>query len=179
MKATRTITSVVGVLAAALFAAAPAQAQRMSPGAHFGATAGLNVPLSDLSSTDNSGYYLAGMVTGTPSGSPLELRGEVSYSGFGAKRYGGNDNIAGFTGNVVYPLEQGSGTTPYLIGGIGLYHISWAGGIASENDFGFNIGGGLQWQLGDMRTFAEVRYHYVGSSGASTQMLPITFGVIF
>ncbi|HEX8726310.1 MAG TPA: hypothetical protein VF737_13065, partial [Gemmatimonadaceae bacterium] len=113
---------------------------------------------------------------GTPQGWPFGLRGELSYSGFSGK-YGlpSMGITAGYI-NAVYPVATG-GDVPYFIGGIGLNHLSDGG--FSENDFGLNFGGGLQWQLNDMTTFVELRYYYINTSGSSAQMLPITFGIKF
>jgi hypothetical protein len=49
----------------------------------------------------------------------------------------------------------------------------------SANKGGWNAGAGFDFSLGEGRAklFAEVRYHYVSTSPASTQLPPIPFGV--
>ena len=155
-----------------------AGAQDSAPTMHFGASAGLNIPLSDLSSEVQTGYVLNGVAAGTPRGWPVALRGEISYAGFGGKKGLVSQNITSLMMNVVLPIA-GAGDTPYFIGGVGLNHISTFAGLNSENDLGFNFGGGWKWQLGDMSNFVELRYYYVSHTGVSRQMVPLTFGVMF
>ena len=146
----------------------------LEPTTHFGLSGGLNIPLSDLSRQAQTGYIIDGMVQGTPQGFPVALRGELSYTGFAGKSHQVSQNITSLGVNAVLPLMP-QGDAPYFIGGVTLNHVSTFAGLSSENDFGFNFGGGVQWDLGDMRTFAELRYMYVAHSGASRQMLPLTF----
>jgi hypothetical protein len=168
-------------VAAAALAAIPGRAlraQQMEPSVHFGAFAGLDIPLSNLSKNAQTGFTLGGMAEGTPDGWPVALRGELAYSSFSGKHHYVAQNLTTLNVNAVLPLNTG-GDTPYFIGGLGLNHTSAFAGLASENDIGFNFGGGLKWQLADMSTFVELRYAYVAHSGSSWQMLPLTFGVLF
>ena len=179
MKSLRMVTFAAAVLAAALVVpAASALAQGTEPVVHFGASAGLNIPLSALSNDVQTGYILNGFVQGTPAGWPLALRGEIAYSGFSGKGPRVNQNITTLMLNGVLPMAS-SGDTPYFIGGVGLHHVSSYFGFQTENDLGINFGGGYQWDLGDLRYFVELRYYYVAHTGASRQFLPITFGVTF
>jgi len=134
--------------------------------------------LGDFSTTDQAGFSVSGFLQGAPYGSTLIWRGEIAYSGFSAKNGAPSDNLTSFLGSVLVPLQSANPSGPYIIGGIGLHHMSFSG-VVSENDFGFNFGGGVRFQAGDMATFVEVRYHYIATSGVSTQILPITFGVVF
>ncbi len=171
------------VTAAALFAlvAVPQRsvhAQNVESPVHFGLGAGLSVPLSTLSQRVQTGFLISGMLSGTPQGFPVELRGEVTYTGFAGKGGMVSQNITGLNINAVLPFVK-TGETPYFIGGLGLYHTSAFAGLLSENDFGFNFGGGYRWPLADMSAYVELRYFYVAHSGSSRQMLPLTFGVSF
>ncbi len=151
--------------------------QPVADAVHFGASAGLNIPLSDLSRAVQTGYILNGFVQGTPQGSPVALRGEIGYSGFSGKNSLVNQSVTMLVVNALLPLAPGD--APYVIGGVGLNHVSSYFGYNSENDLGLNFGGGYQWQLGDMHYFVELRYYVIAHSGASRQMLPLTFGVTF
>ncbi|HVA57141.1 MAG TPA: hypothetical protein VNF92_04575 [Gemmatimonadaceae bacterium] len=177
MKASRLV--IFATTAATLaFAAPPAHAQQLEPAVHFGASAGLNIPLSDLSRAVQTGYIINGFAQGTPEGSPVALRGEIAYSGFSGKNSLVNQNVTMLMVNAVLPTAA-TGDVPYFIGGVGLNHVSSYIGVNSENDLGLNFGGGYEWQLGDMHYFVEMRYYYIAHTGASRQMLPITFGVTF
>jgi hypothetical protein len=178
MKASRLARSVVVATALALTSRV-GYAQQAAPSAvHFGASAGLNIPLSDLSNAVQTGYILTGFVQGTPDGSLVALRGEIGYSGFSGKHSLVNQNVTTLMVDALYPLAT-TGDAPYAIGGVGLNHVSSYFGYNSENDLGLNFGGGYQWQLGDMHYFVELRYYVIAHSGASRQMLPLTFGVTF
>ncbi len=180
MKSLHVVWSGAALAAALLVSpgALRAQEEAASP-IHAGASAGLNVPLSDLSNAVQTGYIMNLFAQGTPQGWPVALRGELSYSGFSGKRGQVNQNITTIMMNAVLPLVPGGGAAPYFIGGLGLYHVSSYFGYQTENDLGLNFGGGYQWNLGDMRYFVELRYYYVSHTGASRQFLPLTFGVTF
>jgi hypothetical protein len=49
----------------------------------------------------------------------------------------------------------------------------------SSDGFGWNVGGGLTFRLGEShaKIYAEARYHYAYHHGINTQVLPLTFGL--
>ncbi|HEY1953663.1 MAG TPA: outer membrane beta-barrel protein [Gemmatimonadaceae bacterium] len=164
-------------------AAAPvAQAQGYNP-FEIGASGGIAFPTSDLGNATNTGYNVAFMVGARSQYSPIAVRAEAAYNQFGLQGGGGNINIAAFTGNLEYTLPLGLGFTPYAIGGAGLYRPSadlGGGNTGTTNNFGWNIGGGVQIPLSSsFRTFVEARYHSVNANGGNLTFIPITFGVMF
>jgi hypothetical protein len=178
MKLSRHVMTAAALVALTAAAARSARAQQAEPSTHFGVSAGLNIPLSDLSRNAQTGYIISGMAQGTPQGWPVALRGELSYTAFSGKGGYVAQNVTSIGMNAVLPITTAP-ESPYFIGGVTLNHLSEFLGLASENDFGFNFGGGMKWQLAEMTTFAELRYVYVAHSGPSRQMLPLTFGVLF
>lgn len=178
MTGLRVALSVAALAAAAAIPTRSLRAQSAEPSIHFGASAGLNIPLSDLSRQVGTGYIMNGYAQGTPQGWPVALRGEIAYSGFGAKGGQVRQNITTLMMNAVLPVLR-TGDTPYFIGGVGLHHVSSYFGFQTENDLGYNFGGGYRWSLGDMSYFVELRYYYIAHTGASRQMVPLTFGVTF
>ena len=52
-------------------------------------------------------------------------------------------------------------------------------GSRTSSAGGFNIGGGLMFQLGDSRAnfYSEVRYHRAYTKNGETSVLPLTFGI--
>jgi hypothetical protein len=167
----------VAVAALALLPWRAAEAQKASS-AQFGISAGLNIPLSDLSRTVQTGFGMNGFMAGRPQGWPVSLRGELSYSSFAGSSGRGGQSFTAISMDALYPMET-AGDTPYFVGGLGLDHTSSYVGYQSENDLGINFGGGYRWRRPDLSYFVEARYVYVGHSGPARQMLPITFGVIF
>ena len=49
----------------------------------------------------------------------------------------------------------------------------------SQNAFGWNLGGGLTYRLGDshVKAFTEARWHYAYFSHFNTKVIPLTFGL--
>jgi opacity protein-like surface antigen len=164
-----------------LAAAAPARAQGYNP-FQIGASAGIAFPTGDLGNVANTGYNVTVMVGYKPEFTPIGVRAEAAYNQFGSKIFNGNVNIPAFTGNLVFGLPMGT-LSPYVIGGAGLYRTSVdvnGGGTASENDFGFNIGGGIKIPLStSFETFVEARYNHVTLTNGSFSFIPVTVGVMF
>jgi len=64
----------------------------------------------------------------------------------------------------------GKKAVAYGLFGLGFYNSSSdVSGVDSATDLGFNLGGGLMFPLADkMQLGADLRYHYVATSGDST-----------
>ncbi|MDQ6770371.1 MAG: porin family protein [Gemmatimonadota bacterium] len=172
------------VASAALFSAAgSASAQGYNP-FQIGAAAGIAFPTSDLGRSANTGYNVTVAVGYKPEFTPIGIRAEAAYNQFGSKVFNGNVNIPAFTGNLVFGMPMGT-LSPYAIGGAGLYRTSvdrTGLGTSTENDFGFNIGGGIKIPLSSsFETFVEARYHRVSlkNNGGTLSFVPVTFGVMF
>jgi opacity protein-like surface antigen len=177
-----TILSMIAVLV--LAAAAPvAQGQGYNP-FQVGASGGIAFPTSDLGTTTNTGYNIAVAVGYKPQLMPISLRAEAAYNQFGFTNGGGSINISAFTGNVQYDLPLGMSFTPYAIGGAGLYRVSTGfnglGSTNAENDFGWNIGGGIKIPLStSFDTFIEARYNSANASSGTASFIPVTVGIMF
>ena len=141
---------------------------------------------------------------------------------FGATRFSANHQIHQLAFNLVGSLTPpGSAVRPYVVGGPGAYHrkveiteyvgsgiicdpywyvcgtypVTDVVGSRGGWDFGFNVGGGVGFALGESAEFyVEMRYHYVGGpeitpntslpnggTGGSTNgnYYPLTFGFRF
>lgn len=168
----------------------------------FGISGGASIPTGDLSSGSNTGYNITGSLAFGAPALPVGLRFDVGYNSFGVKnnttQNAGVDNantrLIPITANLVLPIPvAGSGFRPYLIGGAGMYNTrisatSNNNGVSytasqSENDFGFNLGGGLTIPLTGFNAFVEARYNRVSIGnnlgGGTATFVPITFGVMF
>jgi hypothetical protein len=81
----------------------------------------------------------------------------------------------------VYALP-GTGISPYLIGGGGIYSTKLHGNdfdTSSDSKFGVNGGIGASFPLSGFNTFIEARLHHVFTDGSATQFVPVTFGISF
>lgn len=175
--------------AAAIAATAPAaKAQDFNP-FQIGASGGIAFPVSDLGNAVNTGYNIGVHVGFKSQFSPIGVRAEAAYNQFGFKDNvigpnSGSINVPAFTGNVIIGLPIAT-FSPYAIGGAGLYRPSTSfngtGSNDAENDFGFNIGGGIKIPLStSFETFVEARYHRVNvSGGGNISFVPVTVGVTF
>lgn len=174
--------SAVMMALAALAAARTSSAQLstiLKP-VQIGVALGGAVPVSDLGKTFNTGFNLTGTIGINPVELPVGFRVDAAYNQFGSK---GATNVkakfASVTGNVVVTMA-GVGITPYAIGGLGFYHVSSSvTGSTASNDFGFNLGAGVDIPLSGFTTFIEARYNRVSESGGSASFVPITVGVMF
>jgi opacity protein-like surface antigen len=170
------------LVAAGIVAAPAARAQSLSNPFQVGGAAGIAFPTGDLGTVANTGYNITVALGYNPVASPVGLRFEGAYNEFGSQVGGGSRNIAAFTANAVFALPA-AGFTPYVIGGAGLYRPNRSialGNTASENDFGFNIGGGVKLPLSSsFETFVEARYNRLSANGASQSFIPVTVGIMW
>jgi opacity protein-like surface antigen len=175
-----TILSMIAV--AGIAAAAPvAQAQSYNP-FQIGASGGIAFPTGDLGTATNTGYNIGVILGYKPRLLPLAVRAEAAYNQFGIEG-GGSINIPSFTGNLAYELPLGMSFTPYAVGGVGLYRPSAdiGGGTSdTENDFGWNVGGGIKIPLSSsFETFIEARYNSFNTNGTTLSFIPVTVGILF
>jgi opacity protein-like surface antigen len=175
--------------------ASVAQAQVSNP-LKFTVFAGGALPTGDFKDGANTGYTVgAGLDYRVPL-SPFGVRAEGIYSSFGGKDDLGLEDVdfsdLGLNANaVVWLPNAGSPMRAYLTGGPSYSRLkvnmsdSGLDLSVSENKWGFNVGGGLDFALGSLSTRLDVRYRRFSAtddeSGESSafQYIPITFGITF
>jgi hypothetical protein len=142
----------------------------------FGVGGGISIPAGGVAKDRAPGFNLVGLAEFRTPSEPLGIRAEALYQYFGAKQNSvgveSSNNFAALI-NVVYHAPR-SQVRPYVIGGMGLYHISDHG-----NNAGVNGGVGVTIPLTGMGAYAEVRLHAALTQGPSFVTLPITFGITF
>lgn len=141
--------------------------------------AGAAIPVGDTQDAYSTGYTVGGAVDLRAPLSPIGVRGELTYSGLDAKLLSANVKDLGVNANLVYWLQSPTPVKPYFAGGPSWSHLSWSGASGSENAWGFNLGGGLQFALGELGTRLDVRYRRISKDGGSFSVIPITFGITF
>src|SRR2546425_6727053 len=172
-------TGFLAVCCMALAGIAAAQA----PSVRFGLGGGAIVPVGDYKQADKIGWHGVGMVQlGLPA-LPIEIRADVLYGHTTHKdRSGvvvpGSTKLYGGLANVVYSIGPKVMARPYVLGGIGVYHVKVdvPGHTADETKFAFGVGGGVSVGMGASRFFVEGRFVSVRESGGSTSFLPVTAG---
>lgn len=89
--------------------------------------------------------------------------------------------------DLTYPASSESRASPYLVGGVGVYHVTisvTSGGSTADDGrtrFAWNLGGGITYRLGGVAPFLEARYVDVGAGSGfpATTVFPITAGIRF
>jgi hypothetical protein len=148
----------------------------------LGIAGGGSLPMSDLSTSNSTGYNgTVAMAINLPI-IPVGLRVDGAYNAFGAKATGGAKyHVMSATGNLVWGLPM-VGVSPYLIGGAGLYastvQPTGAANVTSNN-FGWNAGAGVKLPLSVFSAFVEARYNRIKANGGSLSFVPVTFGIMF
>ena len=178
------IRSAVLLAFATLAPMASARAQVSNP-LKFTIFGGAALPVGDTQDALKTGYTVGAAVDLRAPLSPIGVRGELAYSGFDAKGGSGDLKDVGVNANLVYWLQNPTPAKPYLTGGPSWSHqtatVSVGGSdiSASDNAWGFNLGGGLQFALGELGTRLDLRYRRLSKNGNSFSVIPITFGITF
>ena len=167
------------IAAATALAASSVAAQGQGP-LRVGMAAGVTAPVSAYASDKDVGYHLALVfdirVPATPFGFRIDGQfHEMKYTGNSTR-----DQILMATGDAILKVPTGTVVVPYLIGGVGIYN-SRRNLFLTKNgstDPGVNVGGGLRFELVDVTTFVEARYHRT-SGDSNIRMLPVSVGILF
>ena len=157
--------------------AAPAVAQDVVRPIRFGVQGGVSMPMGDLGDAADMGFIVGGLADWKPATLPIGIRFNVDYQRWGSKVLDGESlsSISG-TAAAMYAIPTTGGISPYVLGGLGMYRSTCSvDDCPSETDLGFNVGGGLNFNLGALDTFLELRYHSVDDA----TFVPIAFGIRF
>lgn len=156
-----------------------------------GISGGAAIPVGDFGDFYTTGYNGTVSLMFKSVGTPLGIRIDGMYNKMNLKDDAiitipgqgtvESASIAAATANLVYSLP-GTGISPYLIGGGGIYSLKVQGDnfdTDSENKAGVNGGIGASFPLSGFNTFIEARFHHVFTDGGATQFIPVTFGISF
>jgi opacity protein-like surface antigen len=174
------------VLSVAALSATTASAQS-SKAVSIGISGGAAIPVGDLGDVYSTGYNGTLSLMFRSFGSPIGLRVDGMYNKMSPKddapvNFDVVDGvvITSANANLVYNLP-GTGMTPYLIGGAGIYNLKLdlegSNDPDSQNKFGVNGGIGASFPLSGFNAFIEARYHHVFSDNNATQFIPVVFGI--
>ncbi len=95
--------------------------------------------------------------------------------------------LLGANADLTYQLRSASRVEPYVLGGIGIYHVTIAvasGGSTADNSdtrFAWNLGGGVNCGFGGFAQFLEARYVAVRAVPGfpETTFLALSVGIRF
>jgi Outer membrane protein beta-barrel domain len=157
---------------AAMFIAAPA----LHAQASFGIAAGATVPMGDAADSYKMGYHATLSLGIKPPLAPIGFRAEGMFNSLDVDGADASLRLMGLTANGTYTLLP----QIYLIGGVGMYNSKLSVSSSdAENDFGFNLGAGVNIPLTGFGTYIEARYHHIPVEDASFQFIPISVGIRF
>jgi opacity protein-like surface antigen len=154
-------------------------ASAQSP-ASLGIAAGASVPVGGYGSDKNVGYHI-GLLLDIRTPTPMVgVRIDGAFHEIGFTGNSTKEDIWTINGNAMLKVPTGRMVVPYAIGGAGFYnsHRNLFFGSRSSTGVGVNGGAGLRFELSDVTTFVEARYHMV-SGDAKIRILPITLGILF
>jgi len=191
------------VVVASLVVTATASAQGIRP--QLGVAAGVTVPTGDYhAAASGEGFNTAlqamALVAFKPPTWPVGFRVDATYGTNAANDHLKADladslghpadekaKLLGANVDLTYLFGSTSRVQPYLLGGIGVYHMTisvTSGGSTADNSetrFAWNLGGGIGLRVRGTALFLEARYIDVGavSGFPRTTFLPITAGIRF
>jgi hypothetical protein len=178
----RRLTACAAALLAVSASTAQAQTAAAARPVSFGVAGGLSIPTGDAGDVIKSGFVAGGLLEVTRPASPIAFRFEVDYQRFDSKLDvpgAGNLRVISGVANVLYKFA-GQTARPYLLGGVGLFNSgSSVEGSESENDFGGNVGIGLELPLSGITAFGDVRYQAIFASPDNVNLIPIRVGIRF
>lgn len=179
----------LAVAVAALAVFSGTAAAQSNKAVSLGLSLGAAIPVGDISDFYTTGYNGTVSLGLKSVGSPIGLRIDGMYNKMSVRDdatitipgqgFVESVSIASANANLVYSLP-GRGIMPYVIGGGGIYSTKVNGegfDLDSRNKFGVNGGIGAAFPLSGFNTFIEARLHHIFSDGASTQFIPVTFGI--
>ncbi|MEO7457259.1 MAG: outer membrane beta-barrel protein [Gemmatimonadaceae bacterium] len=179
------------VALSALVATAHVAHAQVSAPIKFSVFAGGVIPTGDGSDQIKVGYTAGVALDLKVPTTQFGFRAEGLYASFDSKQ-----QVSGFdakftdlgvnaNGVLWFPMSGPSPVSPYITAGPSFSHIkaeakSGSTTISdSENKFGFNVGGGLEFGLGTLGARVDVRYKRISQTDGSYQSIPITFALRF
>ena len=167
----------------------PAMAQQAAGSLRYGINAGVLLPMGDYGTADKMGFVGGAGATYWLAGSPLGIRGDLSYSQTSHDASSGLDGhtkIAGGMASVVYALNPANAPARIMLNaGVGYYNVKFDDatlGSSSQSKIGFGGGAAVAFKMGtgSTRFVVGTRYTSVDSDGTSRwNFLPITVGLTF
>lgn len=154
----------------------------------FGVSGGLSLPLSGALETAETGYNITGSLYIRPARyANLGFRGDLAWDKFSIESPAGSSvRVLGFVFSGLYNIPlSASSVRPYVLAGAGFYStkatvVTGPTDVsASDSNLGYNLGGGIAFQLSGFSTFLEAKWVNVMTEPNGTSFAPLTFGIRF
>src|SRR5215203_5856067 len=165
------------------------QAQISNP-VKFTLFGGAALPIDKTSDLVQTGFTVGGALDLKLPLMPVGARAEILYSSFdanGLSATGANADATEFgaNANVVawIPVPTAGLIRPYITAGpsYARLELSPTGGPGSvtANRWGFNVGAGIQFSLGELGARVDARYRRLSGDPDTFTYIPVTFGITF
>jgi hypothetical protein len=165
----------------ALALAVPAGAGTLDAQVRTGVAVGTSTPFGGFGDRAEEGFNVMGVLAIELPLIPIGLRGDLLYQQLPAVDRGHYRQLAGIVhARARVPLGI---LSPYLLGGVGLYHHRQPDTPFRAQDMsteiGYSVGAGLQIPIPLLSPFVEVRFHTVPEAEGMGRTLPISVGLMF
>ena len=151
---------------------------------------GAAIPIDASSDLVRSGFTAGGAADFKVPLMPVGARGEVLYSSFNASdlsTVGTNADVTEFGANLNVvawiPTPTGGLIRPYVTAGPSYSRLeespTGVPGSVAVNRWGFNVGAGIQFTLGELGARVDARYRRLNRSPDNFTYVPVTFGITF
>lgn len=180
---------VVGVVALSLVVLSAATASAVERPFKIGVGGGLSVPVSDAGSALDNGFHAKGIFQWKVPVLPFSIGTSLGYEKFNLSSLTavtGSSRIVSALGNINFGIPVGPIKT-YLTAGLGAYKLGGSVNgvpVPSETKFGIDGGAGVEFKLGGVSAFVEGRMENIYTDqginqSLNTQIVPVTFGILF
>jgi opacity protein-like surface antigen len=178
------LLSAVAAVAVAVSVMAPraeAQMVEQTRAVSFGLGGGATLPVGDLSNAFGTGWHAQASLEFNAAG--IGMRVDGMWHSIPEDAHDHDLRVLAGVLNALFRFSPGAQVQPYVSAGVGVYNLK----LDEDDDdesfedtrFGINGGAGLRFRLTGLSTFVEVRYHNIFTEGSSTQVVPLTFGIMF
>lgn len=200
--------SVLGAGIFAVTVSSTALSQSSMNSFSFGVSGGASIPTGDLSDAVKTGFNVGAQAGVKQPAWPIGLRLAGQWNRFKSDNeiLDFNVDVTSVSLDIVLMPSGMTGLLkPYVVAGPSYFHTSddsgtgllsnriGVSGIAktlsvssnvqstggSSNNWGFNAGGGVEYQLTGFSTFLEARYDWIHTDGGSSSFIPISVGIKF
>ena len=172
------VKGLIAIVLGLMLIATPASAQ-----IKWGLGIGPTIPQGTFGNGFKLGFHAVGIANYDLTAKPISFRADVVYNVNKCDGCGNiTSNLLTLSGDVAYNFPTPR-VHPYLLGGVTWARASLSGsgvpaGVSAQSDIGFNIGGGLHWDMGPTKVFVEARYFGIGGN-VDAHFIPISFGIRF
>lgn len=139
---------------------------------------GLGIPVGDYKNSGGKTGWVAQVAAGVAHGM---MGGRINAT-FMRNGFEGTDEhfrVLGAMADFLVSPSTGGQAAPYFLGGIGFQNgKASTAGAAGSTKFAWNAGAGVGVKVGAIGLFLEARFLSIRTAGASTNMIPITVGVL-